>query len=77
MTRCTVSTDVKDRKESVLVESSFIFEHHTFSVTEVSSQLVERMSYEYKKIQRGIFGSTDFESFQKCPVELVTIDFIE
>lgn len=23
---------------------------------------------DYRKIERGIFGSTDFESFQKCPV---------
>ena len=22
----------------------------------------------YRKIERGIFGSSDFESFQKCPV---------
>lgn len=35
------------------------------------------MDYEYKKVQRGIFGSTDFESFQKCPVDYMYMNITE
>lgn len=26
------------------------------------------MNIQFKKIERGIFGNTDFDCFQKCPV---------
>ena len=36
----------------------FVREHISMSST----------TTDYRKIERGIFGSSDFESFQKCPV---------
>lgn len=31
------------------------------------------MEHHYRKIERGIFGAADFQSFQKCPVNAFLI----
>lgn len=55
-----------------MVSGSFLFVY-TFFIYGSYSTDNDFMSYKYQKIERGIFGSEDFENFQKCPVMYWTV----
>lgn len=63
---------VQNVEHKSMVSGSFLFVY-TFFIYGSYSTDNDFMSYKYQKIERGIFGSEDFENFQKCPVMYWTV----